>query len=763
MRRATNLLAAMGLVILLAGAMVLLTTLEPNGASRAEAQPPESTDQQQATSQARATAETKSGVFNLRYGDPKMGPEGEPHGNSRVEYVLTDGKGQETELQLSEETARPLGGPLTLNGKGVEVEGTRAAGGKFKVEKIRRDKQSDAASAFEADALTGPRPNASILCRFGDSTGVTPHAPSWFDTEVSGASAPSLDHYWRETSYNNINLTGSQVFGWYDLPQPRSAYFDASGNANLDLLAQDCAAAADAQVFFPSYTNINLMFNDNLDCCAWGGGYTLTADGQTRTYGTTWMPPWAYNNQYVLAHETGHSFGLPHSSGPYSTPYDSYWDPMSSGGACSPPHSVYGCLEDHTISFHKDRLNWIPASRKYTATLASDQNITLERLAMPASTSGFLMAQIPIGGSSTEFYTVEARRFAGYDNIGPIPGEAVVIHRVNTTLGDRLAQVVDPDGNSNPNDASAMWLPGETFTDSANGISVKVTGATSSGFTVNINPSAPSPPNDNFANAQSISGTTVSVGSTTRGATRENSEPDHYTSNSADSDLWVGDHSVWYRWTAPTAGPTTIDTCQANIDSILAVYTGTALTSLSRVADNNNDFCGGGWGSKVTFNASAGTTYQIAVGDAGGLRESTFTLKVVAPPDTTAPKVTSTVPAATAKGVAPGANITATFSKEMDPKTLITTPTDPANPNVGTSTTFKLMKAGTTNLIPAVVSYDPTTKKATLNPNANLKLGTKYKAAVTTGAKDLAGNQLDQDQDPSNGLQQKGWSFTIKN
>jgi hypothetical protein len=82
-------------------------------------------------------------------------------------------------------------------------------------------------------------------------------------------------------------------------------------------------------------------------------------------------------------------------------------------------------------------------------------------------------------------------------------------------------------------------------------------------------------------------------------------------------------------------------------------------------------------------------------------------------------------------------------------------------------TTFKLFKAGTTNLIPAVVTYDPTAKKATLNPFGNsttlLSKGTKYKAAVTTGAKDLAGNQLDQDQDPSNGLQQKGWSFTIKN
>jgi hypothetical protein len=99
----------------------------------------------------------------------------------------------------------------------------------------------------------------------------------------------------------------------------------------------------------------------------------------------------------------------------------------------------------------------------------------------------------------------------------------------------------------------------------------------------------------------------------------------------------------------------------------------------------------------------------------------------------------------------------------MDTSTVVTTPTDPANPNVGTSTTFELMKAGTTTLIPAAVTYNPTAKTVILDPGANLRRGTKYKAAVTTGAKDLAGNQLDQDQDPSNGLQQKGWSFTIKN
>ncbi len=58
--------------------------------------------------------------------------------------------------------------------------------------------------------------------------------------------------------------------------------------------------------------------------------------------------------------------------------------------------------------------------------------------------------------------------------------------------------------------------------------------------------------------------------------------------------------------------------------------------------------------------------------------------------------------------------------------------------------TFKLFRAGATNAIGATLSYDEATNKAALNPNNNLRPGTKYKAVVTSGARDLAGNQLDQ-------------------
>jgi hypothetical protein len=117
------------------------------------------------------------------------------------------------------------------------------------------------------------------------------------------------------------------------------------------------------------------------------------------------------------------------------------------------------------------------------------------------------------------------------------------------------------------------------------------------------------------------------------------------------------------------------------------------------------------------------------------------------PPPDTAPSVTSTSPAANATGVAPGANVTATFSEAMMASSI-------------NGTTFKLFKKGSTTKLSASVSYDGATKKATLDPTNNLRLGTTYKAVVTTGAKDLAGLQLDQNS-TTTGLQQKTWLFTV--
>ena len=115
--------------------------------------------------------------------------------------------------------------------------------------------------------------------------------------------------------------------------------------------------------------------------------------------------------------------------------------------------------------------------------------------------------------------------------------------------------------------------------------------------------------------------------------------------------------------------------------------------------------------------------------------------------DTRAPKVNGVVPAENATGVAPAVNVRATFSEAMSASSI-------------TTDTVKLFRAGTTSPIAAVISYE--TKTATLNPDIDLRLGTKYKAVVTTGTRDLASNRLDQDATLS-GNQSKRWFFTIGN
>jgi hypothetical protein len=267
-------------------------------------------------------------------------------------------------------------------------------------------------------------------------------------------------------------------------------------------------------------------------------------------------------------------------------------------------------------------------------------------------------------------------------------------------------------------------------------------GGTATGSRINIAEAANVRPlADDFGSPKSLSGATFSVPGINEAATRESDEPDHLPADSAS----LGENSVWYSWTAPFSGPVTMDTCQANISSTIAVYTGSELSTLSRVADNRYA-CPSALGSKVTFDATAGTTYRIAVAEPGGDHtQNTFTLDVG---DRKPPTVTRTSPADNATGIARGADLKATFSEGMQASSI--------NAN-----TFELRRAGSTTNVAAAVSYDLSTRTATLNPNTNLKTGATYLATLTTGAKDLAGNGLDQDPNTA-GNQPKSWKFTVQ-
>jgi uncharacterized repeat protein (TIGR01451 family) len=146
-----------------------------------------------------------------------------------------------------------------------------------------------------------------------------------------------------------------------------------------------------------------------------------------------------------------------------------------------------------------------------------------------------------------------------------------------------------------------MTGSGVTITDSRNQLTFP---------RLNLAAAVTPPANDQFANRSLISGESGQLSSINATASKETGEPNHAGA--------AGGKSVWWSWTPSSSGIAAIDTHGSNFDTLLAVYNGTALNSLSLVASNDNDGSSGNT-SGVSFIAQAGTTYQIAVDGANGV------------------------------------------------------------------------------------------------------------------------------------------------
>jgi len=447
--------------------LCLLSEFSPQaGRPAAAAQPP-------------ANGMALAGRLEITWGDGQPGL-----GQSETHYRLLRPGEPDVELQFSAILPLPIDQLLRARDQWITLNGAWQPDGfaVFNVSPLPAADQPPPA----APQVSGAQPWVTVMCKFNDIA-AEPKNAAYF-AGMYGSTYPLLDHYWREQSYNLMNIAGSQATSqWFTLPQPRSYYIynmdaDAALEADLNRLTNDCTAAADSVLNYMAFVGINLMFNSDLDASAWGGSRYLTLDGSTRRYYMTWEPPWGYAEITVIAHEMGHGFGLPHSAFNRSSVYDNRLDVMSDTwtDCVNLRDATYGCLGQHTIAYHKDLEGWL-AGKQASVSAGSQQSFTLEQLALP-QTANVQLIKIPIQ-NSTQFYTVEVRRKTGYDL--KLPGQAVILHLIDPS--QRIpAQLVDLDGNNNTGDAGAMWLPGETFSDAANGIWVRVDVATASGFGVTI-------------------------------------------------------------------------------------------------------------------------------------------------------------------------------------------------------------------------------------------------------------------------------------
>ena len=123
------------------------------------------------------------------------------------------------------------------------------------------------------------------------------------------------------------------------------------------------------------------------------------------------------------------------------------------------------------------------------------------------------------------------------------------------------------------------------------------------------------PANDNFADAVALAGNSGSTTGSNDNGTLETGEVEV---------AGHGGASVWYTWTPTTSGTATVTMADSDFDTVLGIFTGSAVNALTLVAENDDeDNANEIYTSKVVTHVTAGTTYRVAAdgydGDTGSI------------------------------------------------------------------------------------------------------------------------------------------------
>lgn len=460
------------------------------------------------------------GTLNVVWGDPRSGSTA---GEMRFSIALDGGKTYPLLVAPTDQ-----GKAITAFGKHVVVNGrltTDARGNQA----IQAQRISTPPAAPPAHHATETRRVLYLLLKYqGDSQ--EPHNKSFYLdlTNPPKGNAElkipaTINGFFDKTSWGNLQWK-ADVTKWLQLPHPKTYYANCGWDqscANIFALSDDgFALAVQAGVDLSVYDNINFVINNDLDCCAWGGGTSY----QGKSYGATWEPPWGQETS-VYSHEFGHSIGLPHSGWTYYA-YDSPWDIMSKRTAaetvkCSKYFSAndnanraINCTEpgDGYIAPHKDYLGWLPLENQVVIDTPQSKKVKLESNALPLG-NGTKLIKICLAGSScsTHYLSVEAR-IGGKKYENGLTGDGVIIQDVNlnrgsiggncyfnsqsgfavpidATPGDWDSTNCDSGGREWPDYAlgNAQFLPGQTYKNKSLHVSVHVTSQEGSSYNVKVN------------------------------------------------------------------------------------------------------------------------------------------------------------------------------------------------------------------------------------------------------------------------------------
>src|SRR5712664_1252110 len=161
-------------------------------------------------------------------------------------------------------------------------------------------------------------PWAIILCRFSDIAS-EPQPPQYYRDLYTVNGGGGIADYWRTVTCNALDLTGSQVFGWFSMNHPSSDVGTLTFPGDRWKLVQWGIDAAHANgVDLSPYRAVLVVQNFGVD-------HGFAGNGVVIVHGTSGLCEFGF-----ICHEMGHGMGLPHSwSANPDVEYGDGWDVMS--------------------------------------------------------------------------------------------------------------------------------------------------------------------------------------------------------------------------------------------------------------------------------------------------------------------------------------------------------------------------------------------------------------------------------------------------
>ena len=272
-------------------------------------------------------------------------------------------------------------------------------------------------------------------------------------------------------------MTGD-VFGWY------RCRTSSSGCAIDSWAASANAAAAAAGVNLSSYQHVVYAFPYVMDC-GWAGLAEMPGSH-------VWI-----NGSFVLrtlGHELSHNLGVHHAA---SLSCINGAVRVSLGTNCSyseygDPFDIMGSSSRHTSAWHKGQIGWLDPLSQQTVTASGTYTITPQEW----NSGGVRSLRIRRGATSNYLYLEYRRPFgSAFDNFSvsdPVVN-GVTIRQAPDYGVINLSYLID----ANPATSSFLDAPlanGQTFTDSANSISVKTVAVSATGATVEVTIGGTPPP-----------------------------------------------------------------------------------------------------------------------------------------------------------------------------------------------------------------------------------------------------------------------------